>query len=347
MNSYKLKSKTNMKNKKQTNNILLKIKSHYFLQNVFNYLCKKTSLDIIKYNKQIQKIINIDINDYRKYSESYSSIEIYIELNPIQENKFIFFYMSNTNKKAHYHLYINDDKEETNSQKYDFNKIKYYKIIIDYQITSLHYLFYDCININYIEFRKFVRNNISDMSYMFSGCSSLKKINLSNFNTNNVTNMKCMFRRCSSLEELNISNFNTNNVTDMSYMFVLCSSLKKLNLSNFKTDKVTCMCEMFNGCSTLEELDLSNFNTNNVKTMNYMFNECKSLKKLNLLNFNTSKVYNMSRMFLGCSNLTELNISNISTDNAIIMSSMFSDCKKKLKEEIKKKFNNLRKEAFD
>jgi len=55
----------------------------------------------------------------------------------------------------------------------------------------------------------------------------------------------------------------------------------------------------------------------------------------------------MSRMFLGCSNLNELNISNISTDNAIIMSSMFSDCKKKLKEEIKKKFNNLRKEAFD
>ena len=37
---------------------------------------KKKSLDIIKYNKNIQKRINISIKDYKEYSEIYSSIEI-------------------------------------------------------------------------------------------------------------------------------------------------------------------------------------------------------------------------------------------------------------------------------
>ena len=37
---------------------------------------KKKSLDIVKYNKNI---ININIKDYKEYSEIYSSIEIEIK----------------------------------------------------------------------------------------------------------------------------------------------------------------------------------------------------------------------------------------------------------------------------
>ena len=57
----------------------------------------------------------------------------------------------------------------------------------------------------YINFKKFYRNNITDMSWMFYGCSSLKELNLTNFNTNNVTNMSSMFYGCSSLKKINLT----------------------------------------------------------------------------------------------------------------------------------------------
>ena len=71
------------------------------------------------------------------------------------------------------------------------------KIIIDYQVKSFEKLFYYCKCIEYINFKKFYRNNINNMGYMFYGCSSLRELNLSNFNTNNVTNMRGMFCGCS------------------------------------------------------------------------------------------------------------------------------------------------------
>ena len=144
------------------------------------------------------------------------------------------------------------------------------KIIIDYQIKSFKELFYNCIYISSIFFKKFYRINIflilfirsyvidltkfidhqkiilscslNLASYKFrEGCSSLKELNLSNFNTYNVINMNKMFERCSSLKEINLSNFNTNNVIDMSCMFSYCLSLRKINLSNFNTNNVTDM----------------------------------------------------------------------------------------------------------
>ena len=39
---------------------------------------KKKSLEIIKYNNNIKKRINININNYKEYCEKYSSIEIEI-----------------------------------------------------------------------------------------------------------------------------------------------------------------------------------------------------------------------------------------------------------------------------
>ena len=49
------------------------IKSDYFLRILFNNLKKKKSLNMVKYNN-IMKRINININDYKEYSEKYSSI---------------------------------------------------------------------------------------------------------------------------------------------------------------------------------------------------------------------------------------------------------------------------------
>ena len=128
----------------------------------------------------------------------------------------------------YFHIYFNNNKEDEIKRNFinKDEKIKIIKVIIDYPIKSFENLFIDCHCIEFINFKKFVRNNIIDMSYMFNGCLSLKELNLNNFNTINVTNMSGMFFNCFSLKEIYLDNFNTNNVTDMSCMFYRCSSLK-------------------------------------------------------------------------------------------------------------------------
>ena len=269
----------------------INLKSEYCLQKIFDYIPKKISLKIIKCNKKIQKVLNININSYKEYSEIYSEIEL--EIVPIQCNYCKFINIKEEDKK-YIHIYFNDNKEEIKreyaNKEDDVSKIN---IIIDYQIKSFNKLFYYCEHIESIKFKKFYRNNIINMSGIFEGCSSLKEINFSNFNTNNVIDMNHMFSGCKSLKELNLFNFNTNNVIDMSCMFETCYSLKKLNLSNINTNNVTNMGSMFNICSSLEKININNFNTENVINMNNMFNCCSSLKELNITNFNTEKVTNI------------------------------------------------------
>ena len=67
-------------NKIESKDIFKNLKNDYFLQKLFHNLLKKKSLNIIKYNKNIRKRINISIKDYKEYSEIYSSIEIEISL---------------------------------------------------------------------------------------------------------------------------------------------------------------------------------------------------------------------------------------------------------------------------
>ena len=65
------------------------IKSDYFLEKVSNNIIKKRCLNILKYNKNIKKRINININNYKEYSKKYSSIEIEIKLFDNKYDKFI------------------------------------------------------------------------------------------------------------------------------------------------------------------------------------------------------------------------------------------------------------------
>ena len=204
-------------------NMFKNLKSDYFIQKIFEHIHKKKSLETIRYNKNIQKRINININHYKEYSEKYSSIEI--EIKP-KENEYGRFINIKKKDEEYYHIYYNDNKtKQIKSTSLNKNhKVSKINIVIDYQIESFFRLFYNCECIESICFKKFYRKNITNMSCMFYECSSLKEINLNNFNTNNVTNMSYMFSRCSSLNELNLNNFNTNNVSNMSYMFYGCSS---------------------------------------------------------------------------------------------------------------------------
>jgi len=316
-----MKNINDSKNKKEKVpvNLLDIIKSKYILGKIIDNLSKKKSLEIAQYNYKLQKKLDISLNDYKNFSQKYSTIEI--ELIPIKNKPGNFINILNKNTAQYFHIYFNDCKEEI---KYYYLKenhnIEKIKIKIDPQITSFFCLFQYCSCIESINFIKFSRNNIYNMSYMFDYCISLKEINFTNFNTDNVENMSNMFKECTSLKELNISNFNTNEVTKMNHMFLDCSSLIKLNLSNF--------------------------NTNKVKNMEYMFYECSSLKELNISHFNTSNVDNMKGMFYECSSLKELDISNFNINNVTDMKYMFGKCSEELQDKLRTQYKNLSNEAF-
>ena len=175
-------------------NKLIKIKSDYFLQMFFNNIPKKISLEIIKYNKNIQKRLNLNINNYKEYSELYSSIEI--EIIPMNIKYGQFIHIKDEKDEKYYHIYFNNDKEKE-AKKQIFicsDGVSKINIIIDYQVKSLNGLFSYCELNQSINFKKFHRKNIDNMCYMFYNCKKLKEINLSNINTNNVTNMSGMFQ---------------------------------------------------------------------------------------------------------------------------------------------------------
>jgi len=328
-----------------SNNKLRNLKSDYFIQKFFGYMPERKSLEIIRYNKSIQKRINKNINHYKAYFETKTSIEL--DIIPMKGEYGDFIKIKEEDKK-YFHIYFNDNKKkeiDNTSLNIDDNVYKI-SIIIDYQIKSFSELFYYCESIESIEFKKFYRNNVTNMRGMLFGCSSLKELNLNNFNTDNVTDMSYMFFRCLSLKKLNLNNFNTINVTDMYAVFSGCSSLKELHLNNFNTNNVTNMGSMFARCSSLKELNLNNFNTNNVTNMICMFYGCSTLNELNLNNFNTNNVTNMSGMFYECSSLKELNLNNFNTNNVTNISGMFGGCLDELKLKIKSQFKNFKEEAF-
>ena len=83
-------------------NQFINIKSNYILKRLFGIMQTRISLKIIKYNINIQKRLNININNYKDFSEKFSSIEL--EIIPIQneygpfinikeEDKNIFIYI--------------------------------------------------------------------------------------------------------------------------------------------------------------------------------------------------------------------------------------------------------------
>ena len=117
------------------------IKANYFLEKVFNNLKKGKTLNIIKYNENIKKRININTNDYKEYSEKYSSIEI--EIKPVS-NKYGKF-IKIKEEEIYYHIYFNNNEEEIKRNYInEGEEIKMIKIIIDYQVDTFEKLFHSC-----------------------------------------------------------------------------------------------------------------------------------------------------------------------------------------------------------
>ena len=140
-------------------------------------MTERKLLETIRYNKSIQKRINININHYKAYSEEYSSIEL--DIIPMKGEYGSFININEEDKKF-IHIYFNDNKnkeiENTSLQKND--NVSKISIIIDYQIKSFSGLFNYCWSIESIKFKKFYRNNVTNMSYMFSGCLDELKLKI-------------------------------------------------------------------------------------------------------------------------------------------------------------------------
>ena len=114
------------------------------MQEIFNNILKKRTLNLLKYNQNIKKRINLNINNYKEYSQKYSSIEI--EIKPLNNEYGKFINIKKENEK-YYHIYFDDNKEEIKREKREYilksDNITKIKIIIDYQIVSFKKLFYN------------------------------------------------------------------------------------------------------------------------------------------------------------------------------------------------------------
>ena len=142
-------------------------------------------------------------------------------------------------------------------------------------VTDMYGMFYNCQNIDNLDFSNFDTKSVTNMYYMFCGCTNLSSLNLSSFDTRNVTNMNGMFFGCEKLDSLDLSNFDTKNVSDMFGMFYACQSLTFLDLSGFDTKNVTDMSWMFASCQNVEKIYVDEkWTTENVQSSNHMFNGC-------------------------------------------------------------------------
>ena len=144
---------------------LRNLKSDYFIQKFFGYMSERKYLETIRYNKSIQKRINININHYKAYSETKTSIEL--DIIPMK-GKYGKFININEEDKKYFHIYFNDNKKKEieNTSLYKDDNVSKISIIIDYQIKSFSKLLYYCECIEYIKFKKFYRNNITYKNYM-------------------------------------------------------------------------------------------------------------------------------------------------------------------------------------
>ena len=139
------------------------INSKYILSKIYDNMTMKKKLEIVKCNKKLQNRINLNVKDYKEYSETFTPIEI--EIIPTK-NKYGKFINIDENYELYYHIYFNDYKEEIkNKYKIDEeDKVAKIKIITDYQVKSFKNLFSRCKCIESINFKKFYRNNVK---YLF------------------------------------------------------------------------------------------------------------------------------------------------------------------------------------
>ena len=220
-------AKNTYSNKK---NIITNIKSKIIFKKIFNRVPEIKFLKIIQHNKKFMSLMDKNINDYKKYSNTV------IEIFPLPNHfgKFI-----NIENPAYFHIYFNDMNNEriTRNIIYYWEEIYKITIVIDYSLKSFEELFKDCELIYEIKFIKCNRKDRIDINKMFYGCKSLKKLDLSKFNATNLTGGINIFNGCDSLKELNFPKLYIKNIIAIGYIFLSYQNLKNHFLFEVIKDK--------------------------------------------------------------------------------------------------------------
>ena len=157
MDSYD-RAKDNKTQSNTTNSpyIFENLKSKYILQKIFGNLKENKFLKIIKHSKEFQIRLDVNINNYKKYTE------IEIEIIPKINESGVFINIPNKEDELYFHIFFNDNKDEIKRTYFNNNEnISKIKIIIDYPAKSLYRLFKNCECIERINFKKFNISNIN------------------------------------------------------------------------------------------------------------------------------------------------------------------------------------------
>ena len=201
--------------------MLNRIRCKYILNTIMKKMIKdKKCLELIRFNKQYQNLLDISLNDYKTFYNI--KIELYlIPKEQLKDGKNIFI---STYKKAYTHIFFDNNKDEVD-QNYitkndNINKIT---IKIEKKAKVLCAMFYYCYCIKEINFLEFWEGTIINAMSMFFGCINLTKINLSNFKADKLAVMDLMFSNCSSLKNLDISCLNITDNSSIIEMFENCS----------------------------------------------------------------------------------------------------------------------------
>ena len=91
---------------------LKKIKSDFFLRKLFYIIKANRTLTIIKYNKKLQKRLNLNISDYEKFAQLFSSIEIKLKLDESEYDENNKFINISDKEKEYFHIYFDNSNEE-------------------------------------------------------------------------------------------------------------------------------------------------------------------------------------------------------------------------------------------
>ena len=158
--------------------MLLTVKSPQILKLLTNYIEPKNALNLIKYNKLLQKRLNLSIKDYKSF------INIILEIIPVEPEKLKReknYFINLTKEIKYYDIYFDDNIQDKNRIYFTKNdKINKIKVVLNGDFTNLSELFYtkkhgqygSCDCIKEIHFIKFTGENIIDMNSMFYGCSN-------------------------------------------------------------------------------------------------------------------------------------------------------------------------------
>ena len=148
------------------------------------------------------------------------------------------------------------------------------------QLTDM---FYNCNNLQIINFSKATMQNIISISNFITNCPSINTINLENTKLVNLDSFENAFNNLNSLNSILFNGIITKDILSTANMFKNCSSIVDIDLSSIVTNVTKCN-SMFDSCSQIENINLNNFKIQEKADITNMFNQCTKLKNVSIIN---------------------------------------------------------------